>query len=73
MSIGYLLGGLFCLLYMFGVGYFGGIKKNPGLLNLVKKKINKKMSDKTAATISLVFAIIIGLVGVFLLIFGATR
>jgi len=73
MSIGYLLGGIFCLAYMVGVGYFGGIKKSPGLLKLVKMKLNKNMSDKTAAIICLVFGLIIGALGVFLLVFGATR
>jgi len=44
MGIGYLLGGIACLLYAALVGYFGGIKKSPGLLKLVKMKLNKKYS-----------------------------
>ena len=54
MGIGYLLGGIACLLYAALVGYFGGIKKSPGLLKLVKMKLNKNMSDAAAANISLV-------------------
>jgi len=49
MGIGYLLGGIACLLYTVFVGYFGGIKKSPGLLKLVKMKLNKNMSDAVAA------------------------
>lgn len=73
MSIGYLLGGLFCLAYMVLVAYFGGIKQTPWVLKQVKLKLGKNMSDKTAARICLVFGILIGAVGVFLLVFGATR
>ena len=48
MGIGYLLGGIACLLYIILVGYFGGIKKSPGVLRLAKMKINKNMSDDAA-------------------------
>lgn len=73
MGIGYLLGGIACIIYMLAVGYFGGIKKSPGLLKIVKMKINKKMSDDAAAKICVVFSLIIGAVGIFLLIFGAVQ
>ena len=71
MAVGYLLGGIACLLYFGGVGYFGAIKKSPGLLKLVKMKLNKNMSDETAAKICGIAAIVIGLVGIFLLVYGA--
>jgi len=71
MAIGYLLGGIACLLYFALVGYFGGIKKSPGLLKMVKLKLNKNMSDDTAAKICVWAAIVIGLGGVFLLVYGA--
>ena len=48
MGIGYLLGGVACLLYAVLVGYFVGIKKIPGVLRLAKMKINKNMSDDAA-------------------------
>ncbi len=70
MAIGYLLGGIACLLYFAGVGYFGAIKKSPGLLKMVKLKLNKNMSDETAAKICAWAAIIIGLAGIFLLVYG---
>lgn len=73
MSIGYLLGGMFCIIYAVLVAYFGGIKKNVWLLKMVKMKLSKKMSDNTAAKISLGFGLVIGAVGVFLLIFGAIQ
>ena len=73
MGIGYLLGGIACLLYAVLVGYFGGIKKSPGLLKLVKMKLNKNMSDDTAAKISLIAAIIVLALGIFLFISGATQ
>ena len=73
MGIGYLLGGIACLLYTVFVGYFGGIKKSPGLLKLVKMKLNKNMSDNAAAIISLVAAGVVLAAGIFLFIFGAIQ
>jgi len=73
MGIGYQLGGIACLLYTFFVGYFGGIKKSPGLLKLVKMKLNKNMSDDAAVIISLVAAGVVLAAGIFLFIFGAIQ
>ena len=73
MGIGYLLGGVACLLYAVLVGYFGGIKKSPGLLKLVKMKLNKNMSDDAAAIISSVAAGVVLAVGIFLFVFGAIQ
>lgn len=73
MGIGYLLGGLFCLIYAVLVAFFGGIKKNAWLLKMVKMKLSKNMSDETAAKISLGFGLLMGAVGVFLLVFGAIQ
>ena len=56
MGIGYLLGGIACLLYTVFVGYYGVIKKSPGLLKIVKMKLNKNMNDAATAKISLVAA-----------------
>ena len=61
------------MLYAVLVGYFGGIKKSPGLLKLVKMKLNKKMSDVTAAKITLIAAGVVLAVGMFLFIFGAIK
>lgn len=73
MGIGYLLGGVACLLYAVLVGYFGGIKKSSGLLKLVKMKLNKNMSDDAAAIISSVAAGVVLAVGIFLFVFGAIQ
>ncbi len=73
MGVGFLLGGIACLLYAVPVGYFGGIKKAPGLLKMVKMKLGKNMTDDTAAKICLVMAIIILCVGIFLFVFGGIR
>ena len=73
MGIGYLLGGIACLLYAVLVGYFGGIKKSPGTLKLVKMKLNKKMSDDAAAKNSFIAAGVVLAGGVFLFIFGAIQ
>ena len=73
MGAGYLLGGIACLLYAGLVGYFGGVKKTPGLLKMVKMKLGKTMSDGKAALICIVMSILVGAVGVFLLLFGAAR
>ncbi len=73
MGIGYFLGGVACLLYTVYVGYFGGIKKSPGIFKLVKMKLNKNMSDAAAAKISMVAAGVMLAVGIFLFIFGAIQ
>ena len=73
MGIGYLLGGIACLLYTVFVGYFGGIKKSPGLLKFVKMKLSKNMSNAVAAKISLIAAGVMLAVGIFLFIFGAIQ
>lgn len=70
MGLGFLLGGIACLLYAVLVGYFGGIKKSPGLLKLVKLKLGKNMKDETAAKICLVMSIIVLAAGIFLFIYG---
>ena len=70
MGVGYLLGGIACVIYAILVGYFGGIKKSPGLIKIVKMKLGKKMKDETAAKICLVMAIIVLAVGIFLFIYG---
>jgi hypothetical protein len=73
MGIGYLLGGIACLLYTGLVGYFGGIKKAPGLLKLVKMKLGKNMSDNAAAKACIIMSIIILALGIFLFILGGIK
>lgn len=73
MGIGYLLGGIACVLYAVLVGYFGGIKKSPGLLRMVKLKLNKNMTDETAAKICIGASIFMLAVAIFLFVFGAIQ
>jgi len=73
MEIGYLLGGIACIIYTVLVGYFGGIKKSPGLLKLVKMKLSKNMSDDAAARVCIVMAVIVFLVGILLFILGGIK
>ncbi len=70
MGLGFLLGGIACVIYAVLVGYFGGIKKSPGLLKLVKMKLGKGMEDDKAAKICLIMSIIVLAVGIFLFIYG---
>lgn len=70
MGIGYLLGGIACVAYMIGVGFFGGIKKSPKILKMAKDKVNKNMTDKSAARMCLIMGGIIGAVGIFLFVYG---
>ena len=73
MGIGYLLGGIACLLYGVPVGYFGGIKKSPGLIRYTKMKTNKNMNDDAAVRILLIAAGVALAVGIFLFVFGAIQ
>ena len=73
MGTGWLLGGIACLLYAGLVGFFGGIKKSPGLLKMVKMKLSKNMSDETAAKICLWAAIVVGIGGIVLFVVGAIK
>lgn len=73
MSIGYLLGGMFCLVYMVLLVFLGGVKRNAFILKMTKQKLGKKMSDDNAAKICLIFGLLMGAVGVFLLIYGVMQ
>ena len=69
---GWALGGLLCIIYMLVVGGLA-LKKSPGLIKIVKMKMGKKTTDKTAITLSLVMAGIIGAAGIIFIVIGAMR
>jgi UPF0716 family protein affecting phage T7 exclusion len=69
IGIGYALGALFCLAYAFIVGGLA-LTNNEGLFKLVRMKLGKKTTDKTAKTLSIVMSVIMLCIGIFLLIFG---
>lgn len=68
--MGYIIGGIACILYAVFV-YYIAIKRPPAIIKLVKKKLNKNMSDKAAAIVCYVFASIALAGGIVLFIVGA--
>ena len=68
--MGYIIGGIACLLYAAFV-YYIAIKKPSAIIRLVKKKLNKNMSDNAAAIVCYVFASIALAGGIVLSIVGA--
>ena len=68
--MGYIIGGIACKLYAAFV-YYVAIKRSPAIINLVKKKLNKNMSDKAAAIVCYVFASIALAGGIVLFIVRA--
>lgn len=69
---GWVIGGLACIIYMLVLGGLA-LKKSPTLIKLVKMKLGKKISDKTAFTFSLVMAGIVGAAGIVFFILGGVR
>ena len=69
---GWALGGLACILYTLIVGGLA-LKRSPGLIKLVKMKLGKKTTDKTAITLSLVMAGIFGVAGIVLIVIGIIK
>ena len=69
--MGYVIGGIACVLYAAFV-YYVAIKRPPAIINLIKKKLlSKNMSDNTAAIICYVFASIALAGGIVLFVLGA--
>lgn len=60
---GWVIGGIACMIYAFGVG-FTAYKKSPGLIKLIKMKLGKKMTDKTAITIAWIAASVVFVFGI---------
>jgi len=69
---GWVLGGLLCIIYTLVVGGLA-LKKSPGLIKLVKMKLGKNATDKTAITLSLIMAGVIGAAGIVFFILGAVK
>ena len=55
------------------LGILEELKKSPGLIKLVKMKLNRNMSDDATAKISFIAAVVMLIGGVFLFIFGAVQ
>ncbi len=68
--MGYVIGGIACILYAAFV-YYVAIKRPPAIIRLIKKKLNKNMSDNAAVIVSYVFASIALAGGIVLFVLGA--
>jgi hypothetical protein len=69
---GWALGGILCIIYTLVVGGLA-LKKSPGLIKLVKMKMGKDTTDKTAITLSLVMAGVVGIAGIVFFILAAVK
>jgi len=65
--MGYVIGGIACVLYAAFV-YYVAIAKPPSIIKIVKLKLGKRMSDNTAVIVCYVFASIVLAVGILLFI-----
>ena len=70
--MGYVIGGIACVLYAAFV-YYIAIKRPPAVIRLIKKKLNKNMSDDAAAIVSYVFASIALIGGIVLFVLAAVK
>lgn len=70
--MGYIIGAIACLLYAAFV-YYIAIKRPPTIIRLVKKKLNKNMSDNAAAIVCYVFASIALAGGIVLFVLAAIK
>ncbi len=70
--MGYIIGAIVCLLYAAFV-YYVAIKRPPSIIRLIKKKLNKNMSDDAAVIVSYVFASIALAGGIVLIVLAAIK
>ncbi len=70
--MGYIVGAIACILYAVFV-YYVAIKRPPSIIRLIKKKLNKNMSDDAAVIVSYVFASIALAGGIVLIVLAAVK
>jgi len=70
--MGYIIGAIACLLYAVFV-YYVAIKRPPSIIRLIKKKLNKNMSDDAAVIVAYVFASIALAGGIVLIVLAAVK
>jgi len=70
--MGYTIGAVACILYAAFV-YYVAIKRPPSIIRMIKKKLNKNMSDDAAAIVSYVFASIALAGGIVLFVLAAVK
>ena len=70
--MGYIIGAVACVIYAAFV-YYVAIKRPPAIIRLIKKKLNKNMSDDAAVIVSYVFASIALSGGIVLFVLAAVK
>ena len=70
--MGYTIGAVACILYAAFV-YYVAIKRPPSIIRMIKKKLNKNMSDDAAVIVSYVFASIALAGGIVLFVLAAIK
>lgn len=70
--MGYTIGAVACILYAAFV-YYVAIKRPPLIIRMIKKKLNKNMSDDAAVIVSYVFASIALAGGIVLFVLAAVK
>ena len=70
--MGYVIGGIACVLYAAFV-YYVATKRPPSIIRMIKKKLNKNMSDDATAIVSYVFASIALAGGIVLFVLAAIK
>ena len=70
--MGYTIGAVACILYAAFV-YYVAIKRPPLIIRMIKKKLNKNMSDDATAIVSYVFASIALAGGIVLFVLAAVK
>jgi len=70
--MGYIIGAIACMLYAAFV-YYVAIKRPPSIIRLIKKKLNKNMSDDATVIVSYVFASIALVGGIVLIVLAAVK
>jgi len=70
--MGYTIGAVACILYAAFV-YYVAIKRPPSIIRMIKKKLNKNMSDDAVVIVSYVFASIALVGGIVLFVLAAVK
>ena len=70
--MGYIIGGIACMIYAAFV-YYVAIKRPPSIIRMIKKKLNKNMSDDAAVIVAYVFASIALIGGIVLFVLAGVK
>ncbi|MFC2145360.1 hypothetical protein ACFLQQ_03425 [Actinomycetota bacterium] len=70
--MGYIIGAVACIIYAAFV-YYVAIKRPPSIIRMIKKKLNKNMSDDAAVIVAYVFASIALVGGIVLFVLAGVK